>query len=138
MYYKTDLSQVLLSNYDKKDSIFNDFYTNFKNTLKIGSDLSPHPPFCNTEDDPNRIIYYTFEIPSYFKLYDFRNAFVDVYNFDNKKNITPGMILSFINELKLNNHKSNNKSNKISHSENSYDEIIINQSNFVFDTDVGI
>lgn len=138
IYYKTDLLELILSNYDKKNMIFNEFYENFKNTLKLGPGIFPYPPFCDTDDDPNRIIYYTFDIPSYFKLYDFYNAFIDVFEFKSatgKENITIYMILLFINELKTKSNK-NIKSKKISHSQNSYDEIFINKSNFVFDTDV--
>lgn len=135
IYYKNDLLQLLISNFDQKNSIFNDFYLNFKHTLKIGSDLTPYPPFCNREDDHNRIIYYTFEIPSYFKLYDFYNAFVDVFDFNNKQNISIYMILSFIDKLKINPLK-HNKSNIVSRSQNSYDEVLINESNFVFNTDI--
>jgi hypothetical protein len=135
IYYKTDLVDLILSNIDKKNEIFNDFYSNFKNTLKLGPDLFPYPPFCDVDNDANRIIYYTFDIPSYFKLYDFCNAFIDVYNFNNKENITVYAILSFISNLKVNS-QLHNKSNKMSHSKNAYEEIAIDKSNFVFDTDI--
>ena len=137
IYYKNDLADIIINNIDKEDQIFKEFYTNFKETLKIGEDLIPYPPFCDVTDDINRIIFYCFEIPSYFKLFDLCNAFVNVHNFENKQNITPLMIIMFITEMG-NNHISNIKqSNKISKNKNSYKEIRVDNPNlnYIFNTD---
>lgn len=132
IYYKNDLSELIVTNIDKKEEIFSHFYINFKNTLKLGKDIIPFPPFCDIDDDINRIIYYSFEIPSYFKLFDLSRSFVDVYNFNDKENITPLTILTFIHELKNNKILS---SNKISYSKNSYNEVIDDNNNNIFLTD---
>lgn len=134
IYCKTDLLKLLINNVDKKNDIFTDFFNNFKKTLKIGDDLIPYPPFCDTCSDINRIIYYNFETPNYLKLFDLCNAFVNVYNFDDKETITPIMIVMFIKEIE---NKKNiiDKSNKMSKLGNTYDEVYSNKLNVAFITD---
>lgn len=135
IYYKTELLELLINNVDQKNEIFTEFFNNFKKTLKIGDDLIPYPPFCDVSSDINRIIYYTFEIPNYLKLYDLCNAFVNVHDFENKNTITPIMIIMFIEEIKNNKKNNDKQSNKISKLNNTYDEIYASKLNVAFITD---
>ena len=49
--------------------------------MKIPDELMNYPPFINLEsDDINSILYYNFEIPNYFKLFDLLCAYSSVFN----------------------------------------------------------
>lgn len=117
-YYSNDLMDAILKNYKFKHDIFNDFLSNLKNTLKLPTGLLPHPPFFDTEDDINSIIYYSFEIPNYFKLYDFINA---IYFTENNKYYTEDIskqipfttiITNYVNNCKIIDHSKNNINSK--------------------------
>jgi hypothetical protein len=71
-----------MSSYSYKNNIFEDFIQNLKKTLKIPKELFAYPPFFDITDDIDSLIYYSFEIPSYLKLFDFINAIC--YVFDKK------------------------------------------------------
>jgi len=45
--------------------------------------MNSYPPFFKIDDDINNLIYYTFEFPNYFKLFDFINAIVFVFEIKN-------------------------------------------------------
>ncbi len=81
-YYSDKLVTTIMKNYNYKYEIFNEFIDNLKKTLKIPKELYSHPPFFDIDDDINSIIYYSFEIPSYYKLFDLINAIC--YVFDKK------------------------------------------------------
>lgn len=83
-YYSNDLVETLINNLQYKNEIFLEFTQNLKKVLKLPQELNNFPPFFNQEYDINAIIYYNFEIPSYFKLYDFLNAINIFFNSDNK------------------------------------------------------
>ncbi len=81
-YYSINLMDTIISNYNYKYDIFNDFINNLKNTLKLPKELFSYPPFFNIKDDINSVVYYNYEIPSYFKYFDLINAICYVFNKD--------------------------------------------------------
>lgn len=115
-YYSKNLFETIMSNYSYKNNIFEEFINNLKNTLKIPKELFSYPPFFNIEDDLNSSLFYSFEIPNYFKLFDLVNAISYVFSKDyyskNNKNIDLiGLIKKnfyIIDVDNLNNKKENN------------------------------
>jgi len=81
-YYSKNLFETIISNYSYKNNIFEEFINNLKNTLKIPKELFSYPPFFNIEDDLNSSLFYSFEIPNYFKLFDLINAIAYVFSKD--------------------------------------------------------
>ncbi len=79
-YHSNNLIDTLMSSYNHKNDIYVDFVNNLKNLLKIPKELLSYPPFFDIEDDINSLIYYSFEIPSYFKLFDLINAVCWVFD----------------------------------------------------------
>ena len=73
-YYNNNLLETLIDKIDFKNQIFSEFLENLKNTLKLPKELLQHPPFFKNDYDINTIIYYNFEIPSYYKFIDLINA----------------------------------------------------------------
>jgi hypothetical protein len=141
-YYSNNLLDTILSNFKFKNNIFNEFLVNLKTTLKLPKDLLNYPPFFNIEDDINSIIYYNFEIPNYFKLFDIINAITDTFDIkiNNKLNIIEQTIYFFIKDIKNNNININNKNNKnnknsSSSSENETSSSNNSISNIIFDSD---
>jgi hypothetical protein len=53
-----------------------------KNTLKLPKELFNFPPFFNINDDINSVVYYNFEILSYYKYFDLINAICYVFDKD--------------------------------------------------------
>lgn len=125
-YYSDSFVNLLTKNMNHKNDIFVDFITNLKNVLKLPKEFFPYPPFFNNEFDINSIVYYNFEMPSYFKLFDLINAIA--YVFDEIKYHENNKI-DFI-EILLENIFIENKNtfiNSISHSI-SLNNDLINQS----------
>lgn len=85
-YYSTNLMETIISSYNFKNEIFNDFISNLKNTLKLPKELLSFPPFFNINDDINSVVYYNFEIPSYYKFFDLINAICYVFDKNYYKN----------------------------------------------------
>ena len=73
-YYSNNLMDTIIEKIEFKNDIFIDFLGNLKNVLKLPKELLPFPPFFNEEFDVNSILYYNYEIPSYFKFFDFVKA----------------------------------------------------------------
>jgi hypothetical protein len=126
-YYSNNLLDTILSNFKFKNNIFNEFLVNLKTTLKLPKDLLNYPPFFNIEDDINSIIYYNFEMPNYFKLFDIINAIVDTFDIkiNNKLNIIEQTIYFFIKDI---NKKTNNINNKTNNNNNNKTNNINNNS----------
>jgi hypothetical protein len=99
-YYSNKFMETVMNNFEYKNFIFEQFTTNLKNVLKLPKELNQYPPFLNFEDDDiNSIIYYNFEIPSYFKFFDFMNAFTYVFDkrfYVNKKFDLTSIIVKYI------------------------------------------
>ncbi len=92
-YYSNNLLETIIENYTYKNNIFEDFTSNLKTTLKIPKELFAFPPFFNINDDINSIVYYNFEIPSYYKYFDLINAICYVFDKDYyKKNKNSSVI----------------------------------------------
>ncbi len=79
-YHSNNLIDGLMSSYSYKNNIFQDFVQNLKTTLKVPKELFAYPPFFDISDDLDSLIYYSFEIPSYLKLFDFINAICYVFD----------------------------------------------------------
>ena len=79
-YYSNSLIDTIINKLEFKNEIFIEFINNLKNVLKLPKELLSYPPFFNNDFDINSIIYYNFEMPSYFKLFDFINAICHVFN----------------------------------------------------------
>jgi hypothetical protein len=98
-YYKNNLIELLILNNKNKNNIFLEFIQNLKKILILPNELFNYPPFINLDnDDINSIMYYNFEIPNYFKLFDLFSAYSTVFNINT--------ISEIINDLK--NYKTNN------------------------------
>jgi len=78
-YFSNDFVEALIGNLEYKNEMFMEFTQNLKKTLKLPNELNDFPPFFSQEFDINAIIYYNFEIPSYFKLFDLLNAIYNVF-----------------------------------------------------------
>ena len=78
-YFSNEFVETLIENLQYKNEMFLEFTQNLKKTLKLPNELNNFPPFFSQEFDINAIIYYNFEIPGYFKLYDFMNAIYNVF-----------------------------------------------------------
>jgi hypothetical protein len=106
-YYSNNLVKTILSNLQFKNQIFNDFLNNLKTILKLPNELFSYPPFFDINDDINNLIYYSHEIPSYLKFYDFINAISHTFSpkvknlddFDVIKIITQHIKISNIDEV---------------------------------------
>lgn len=107
-YYSNDFVEGLINNLQYKNDMFLEFTENLKKILKLPQELNNYPPFFSQEFDLNDIIYYNFEILSYFKLYDFMNAIYKVFELKNKKNTNNKInLLDLISENIFFDNKSN-------------------------------
>jgi len=95
-YFSDNLINILVNNLEYKNEIFIEFINNLKKNLKLPKELLSFPPFFNAEFDINSIIYYNFEIPSYFKLFDFINAICFVFNEKSNNNYLIDIIIQYI------------------------------------------
>lgn len=95
-YHSTNLMETIISSYNFKHEIFNDFISNLKNTLKLPKELLSFPPFFNINDDINSVVYYNFEIPSYYKFFDLINAICYVFDKNYYKNNKNTSILNIL------------------------------------------
>jgi hypothetical protein len=72
-----------------------------------------YPSFFNIADDIDNLLYYTYDIPNYYKLYDFINAIINVYDIKiNKHNFDIIEIFSVIHTSTPKNIDINKKVNK--------------------------
>lgn len=78
-YYSTTLMETIFADIKRKNQIFEEFLSHLKSTLKLPSGLIGFPPFHIETMGLDEVIYYNFEIPSYFKLFDMINALVLVF-----------------------------------------------------------
>ena len=85
-YFSNDFVETLITNLQYKNEMFVEFTQNLKKTLKLPHEFNDFPPFFDQEFDINAIIYYNFEIPGYFKLYDFMNAIYNVFELKSSNN----------------------------------------------------
>jgi hypothetical protein len=79
-YYNNSLTNGLIKNINFKNEMFMDFCLNLKKQFKLPDDMYAYPPFFKIEDDIDNLLYYTFEMPNYFKLFDLINAICKVFN----------------------------------------------------------
>ena len=106
-YYSNKLIEAIISNFNFKYSLFDDFLANLKNVLKLPNELLNFPPFFDIVDDINSIIYYNFEIPSYFKFFDLINALCFIFDqkFYNKNPYDNDLIYIILKYIKISNKK---------------------------------
>ena len=79
-YYNEKLVKLMISNIDKKFICFENFCIFTQKTLKINNKII-FPPFTNIDADIDDLIYYTFDIPNYFKYLDYINALSVIFKF---------------------------------------------------------
>lgn len=78
-YYSTTLMETIFLDVKRKNQIFEEFLSHLKSTLKLPNGLIGFPPFHTETMGLDEVIYYNFEMPSYFKLFDMINALVLVF-----------------------------------------------------------
>ena len=84
-----------------------------KNDFNIPKNISNHPPFNVVDiEDINQPIYYSYEIPNYFKLFDLINSLIDIYNITNYNNFDD-IITQIFNITKNNNSNIKSYNTKI-------------------------
>jgi hypothetical protein len=66
-YVNNLLINGILENIQYKNDMFLEFCSNLKKQFKLPNDMLNYPPFFNVNDDIDNPLYYTFEIPNYFK-----------------------------------------------------------------------
>jgi hypothetical protein len=79
-YYNTNLVKTIIERIKHKNNIFNEFCESLTVLFKLPLEMKNYPPFFNIADDIDDLIYYSFEIPNYFKFMDFINALVTVFS----------------------------------------------------------
>lgn len=104
-YYSNNFVEALITNLQYKNEMFQEFTNNLKKVLKLPCELNNFPPFFSEEFDINAIIYYNFEIPSYFKLFDFMNAIYVVLE-KNKKSNKVNIFDLIINNISIDNQSN--------------------------------
>jgi hypothetical protein len=110
IYYKNDLMESIASNDIKKEKIFNDVCLEIKKMCNLPDNILHYPPFINNKiDDINYIINYSYEQPNYFKLIDFINAIITVFDVKKYNNDFEHIFCSCINTIKEKNKKNINK-----------------------------
>ena len=107
-YYDKRLLELLIKNVDKKDNIFSKFCNHLCEKLKCIKIIN-YPPFINNNVGIDDIIYYSFDIPNYFKFNDFIKALCYVFKINNTNYID--VVKSF--EIKKNNIEQNQPINNI-------------------------
>jgi len=78
-YYNSNLVKTAIDRIKYKNNIFNEFCDSLKYLFKLPSEMTNYPPFFNIEDDMDNLIYYTLEIPNYFKFHDLLSAIIQVF-----------------------------------------------------------
>jgi len=79
-YYNTNLVKIMTERIKYKNNIFNEFCESLKFLFKLPQTMTNYPPFFNIEDDIDNLIYYSIELPNYFKFYDLINAIITVFD----------------------------------------------------------
>ena len=138
IYFKNDLLESIVENDKKKDKIFNDVCLEIKNMCNLPANILHYPPFVNNKiDDINYIMNYSYEQPNYFKLFDFINAIIQVFEVKKYNNDFEDIFCKCINVNKENNNsKINNNLQKINNekavihkiNKDTYEELSIIQS----------
>ena len=84
-YVISDIINLVVENPTKKGNIINDFFKHIRTTFNLPKKLLDYPPFIEGQlNDINNILYYCYDHPNYFKLYDFLNALFFVFNVKHK------------------------------------------------------
>ena len=100
----------LADNDKKREKIFNNVCLEIKKMCNLPDNILHYPPFINNNiDDINYIINYSYEQPNYFKLIDFINALITVFNIKKYNNDFENIFCSCINVIKKNNNSNINK-----------------------------
>ena len=124
-YYDTKLIEIIKKNIDKKQEIFSNFCNHLNEKLKLKKIMYNYPPFKNCDTGIDDIENYCFDVPNYFKFYDFTNALYDTYKI-NKNTDLVAVVNSLIPKPQM---KNNNNSNNNINSNNSNNNININNGN---------
>ena len=119
-YYNSNLVKTAIVHIKYKNDIFNEFCDSLKYLFKLPIEMTNYPPFFNIEDDLDNLIYYTLEVPNYFKFHDLLSAIIHVFNIriDNSNDLDLIKIILTINCDNLNNIHNQNNDIKISKNNN--------------------
>jgi hypothetical protein len=106
-YYNSNLIKTVIDRIKYKNDIFNEFCESLKYLFKLPVEMTNYPPFFNIEDDIDNLIYYSMEIPNYFKFHDLLSAIIEVFNIEinNSKNFD---VIKIISVIKSENKIQNN------------------------------
>jgi hypothetical protein len=141
-YNNENLMNTIINNNENKNEIFLDFCNSIKLLFKLPNELLIYPPFLNNYLYDN-ILYYNYDEPNYFKLYDLIMAIKTVYNCDDiqiqQGNFSTNDILKIINKLlridKLDDNSNNDNEKKIN--KNTFVELNIeNSEDYILETDI--
>jgi len=109
-YYNSNLAKTLVDNIKFKYDIFNEFCDSLKFLFNLPNTITNYPPFFDIDDDLDNLIYYTLEIPNYFKFYDLINALIFVYDIKISNNTNYDLIKIILTiNCNLTNNVSNDK-----------------------------
>ena len=125
-YYNSNLIKTTIDRIKYKNNIFNEFCDSLKYLFKLPAEMTNYPPFFNIEDDLDNLIYYTLEIPNYFKFHDLLSAITQVFNvrINNSTNFNlieiiltincdnANQVINGLNTQPVSNNKNNNKNYK--------------------------
>lgn len=140
-YYSNNLINLIIDKLEFKNEIFIEFLNNLKKVLKLPKELLSYPPFFNFDFDLNSIIYYNFEMPSYFKFFDFINAVCTVfdkkkYQKQNTSNFIEILLENIFIDNKENYLNSINKTISLNYEIHNLDEKIENLSDNLESSDI--
>jgi hypothetical protein len=120
-YVIPDVIDLIIKDIKNKFNILNIFFNDLKQEFKLPDSMYPYPPFIpNQQYDIDNIIYYCYDHPNYFKLYDFINALFEVMNIKNIDNYDE-QILQCIKNTKITNNITT-KINKVKPTINKIDD----------------
>ncbi|AYV80331.1 MAG: hypothetical protein Gaeavirus33_2 [Gaeavirus sp.] len=81
-YFDTKFIKTIIDRISYKTEIFDEFCSELKSLFKLPSDMDNYPPFFKIDDNIDDLIYYSIEIPNYFKFYDLLNALIYVFGIE--------------------------------------------------------
>ena len=97
IFYYDNAMDYILENPELKHRPFNELFNNLTPLFHLSSDLLNYPPFIkNSQTSINDITNYCIEQPNYYKLFDFINALLFVFNKPFKNNTLDTLFCSCV------------------------------------------
>lgn len=80
-YATPDLANIIIKDADNKIDLMRVFFEDLQNDFQIPTSMLPYPPFIqNQQYNIDDIMYYCYDHPNYFKLFDFLEALFEIMN----------------------------------------------------------